>query len=149
MFDEGILYTDGACLNNGSDDAIGGIGIYNQTHPELSISKSLDDCLSAFKIQDKIDVHTNNISELCAFIYAIKKFRNKYGKLIIYTDSSYIVNGLNKWIPMWKRRNWKNVKNVILWKSLDKLIKKNPHITYSHVKRNENKEADKLSRASI
>jgi ribonuclease HI len=45
----------------------------------------------------------------------------------LYTDSQYVMNGMEEWLPQWKRRGWKTaskkpVKNVDLWERLDALV---------------------------
>ena len=43
----------------------------------------------------------------------------------IYTDSTYLKNGITQWIHSWKKSNWKNgkIKNIELWKELDSIAK--------------------------
>jgi ribonuclease HI len=47
----------------------------------------------------------------------------------LYTDSKYVIQGINEWIDAWKAKDWKTakkkpVKNVDLWKQLDTLNQK-------------------------
>jgi ribonuclease HI len=68
---------------------------------------------------------TNNIMELTALINVFKETDAK----TIYTDSTYVCNGITKWIHNWKRFGWvnsekKTVKNIELWKELDELSSK-------------------------
>ena len=78
------------------------------------------------------DSSTNNIMELTAIITALKECSAK----VLYTDSSYVVNGINKWIHGWKKSGWINsekkvVKNLELWKDLDILNgQKKPEIRW-------------------
>lgn len=71
---------------------------------------------------------TNNRMELTAAIEALN-FLFSYGlrttdyRLIIYTDSQYLINGITKWIFSWEKRNWitKNKEPVLnrdLWEKL-------------------------------
>ena len=44
--------------------------------------------------------------------------------VILYTDSKYVMDGINEWMPNWKKRGWKTsakkpVKNKDLWQALD------------------------------
>lgn len=79
------------------------------------------------KIQAYHNPHTtNNIMELYALIVGLKE--NNDIKTV-YTDSSYVVNGINQWIHTWKKNGWmtaakKPVKNQDLWQELDQLITK-------------------------
>ena len=66
--------------------------------------------------------------EIVAAIEAIKLVKEE-SDIIIYTDSKYLMNGINIWIHSWKKNNWKtsgnkNVKNVDLWKAIDELNSK-------------------------
>jgi ribonuclease HI len=51
---------------------------------------------------------------------------NQRSQVLVYTDSSYVKDGITKWIIGWKQRGWttadkKPVKNVELWQKLDTL----------------------------
>ena len=66
---------------------------------------------------------TNNRMELTAAIEALNVL-NKRSKVELYTDSKYVMDGINKWMPNWKKRDWKTsarkpVKNKDLWQQLD------------------------------
>jgi ribonuclease H len=79
---------------------------------------------------------TNNIMELKAVITALEyvleilKKEKNYNFLInnknndkkmnveIYADSSYVLKGITEWIEKWITKDFKNVKNVELWKKL-------------------------------
>ena len=79
---------------------------------------------------------TNNIMELKAVITALEyvleilKKEKNYNFLInnknndkkmnveIYADSSYVLKGITEWIEKWITEDFKNVKNVELWKKL-------------------------------
>ena len=73
---------------------------------------------------------TNNIMELTA---AIESLILK--PCFIYTDSSYVVNGINSWIHTWKRNGWKNsqrevVKNLELWQKITSLHTPNTQVKW-------------------
>lgn len=66
---------------------------------------------------------TNNIMELVAMIEAIQHHETVHE---IYTDSTYVVNGINSWLAQWKKSGWKNsqnkiVKNLDLWQKIDQI----------------------------
>jgi len=70
---------------------------------------------------------TNNRMELKASIEALKKISDKDGEVVLYTDSSYVINGITKWVHGWKMRNWKtkekeDVLNQDLWRELVSLV---------------------------
>lgn len=100
------LYVDGACRGNGKEIAVGGWGAY--------ITSRSDE----YKIYGGESQTTNNRMELSAAIEGIL-FCPKDAKLIIWTDSNYVKQGITEWIHGWKKKNWKDVKNPDLWKELD------------------------------
>ena len=70
---------------------------------------------------------TNNKMELTAAIQALSTIATLDGAVAMYTDSTYVIQGLNEWIWGWKRRDWKtatgtDVMNRDLWQSLDALV---------------------------
>jgi ribonuclease HI len=98
-----IIYSDGGTINNGSKNAIGGIGVYNETD-NLKYSEKI-----IYKTFNK--PVTNNICELYAIQYAIDNYSNKDKTLKIITDSLYCVNIFTKWASNWKINNWKKRDN--------------------------------------
>ena len=71
---------------------------------------------------------TNNKMELLAPIKAIQKFKKK-SEIFIYTDSTYVKEGMTTWIKKWEKNGWKTaskkpVKNKELWKKLKYLSSK-------------------------
>lgn len=58
---------------------------------------------------------TNNRMELTAVIHAMELCRT-YEDAEIFSDSQYVVEGINNWMYNWATRGWKNVKNEDLWK---------------------------------
>ena len=84
---------------------------------------------------------TNNIMELIAVITALEyvleilnkeknynllinnERNNKKMNVEIYADSSYVLKGITEWIENWIKKDFKNVKNVELWKKLYNLKK--------------------------
>ena len=71
---------------------------------------------------------TNNRMELKAAIEALNAL-NGEREVRLYTDSKYVMDGINKWLPGWKKRGWKTanrkpVKNQDLWLELDEAVAK-------------------------
>ena len=107
---EVVIYTDGACKGNPGP---GGWGVWLQSgghEKELWGGEKLT---------------TNNRMELTAPIEALASLTRRC-KVVIYTDSQYVRNGITTWIHGWKARGWKTadkqpVKNVELWQRLDTL----------------------------
>lgn len=82
-----IVYTDGACSGNGTDNQIGGIGIHFP-------GKEFTD------VSEKVIGQSNNYCELLAIKVALEMTNGQAS--IIYTDSLYAVNSLTKWMSKWK-----------------------------------------------
>lgn len=95
---------------------------------------------------------TNNRMEMTAVIRAVEQVKRP-SRLIITTDSRYVLQGVEEWLAGWKKRGWrtagrKPVKNVDLWQQLDQLLQ--PHeVTWHWVKGHaghpENERADLLA----
>ena len=64
---------------------------------------------------------TNNRMELEAVIQTLEFLSQKNDNISIYTDSKYVINGITTWIHNWIRKDWKNIKNIDLWKKLYQL----------------------------
>ena len=104
------IYTDGACKGNPGE---GGWGAYLEYSNEK------------VKLYGYETDTTNNRMEITAAIEALRYIKVK-SNIIIYTDSKYLMNGINTWIHDWKKNNWrtssnKGVKNVDLWQIIDEL----------------------------
>ena len=98
-----VIYTDGSSRGNPGP---GGYGII------------LEDCNSGFikEYAKGFKLTTNNRMELLAVIDALKKLKKEPLKIIIYTDSKYVINPIEKkWLDNWKKTGFKNKKNVDLW----------------------------------
>lgn len=109
-----IIYTDGGCRGN---PGIGGWGAWLRYG---DLDKKLKGC--------EKDT-TNNRMELTAAIKALEVLKSDKIGVDLYTDSKYVMSGINEWIINWKQKNWKTstkkpVKNVDLWKKLDNLNQK-------------------------
>jgi ribonuclease HI len=70
---------------------------------------------------------TNNQMELSGPIAALARLRATPGAIAVYTDSSYVIQGIRDWIWSWRRRGWKTaqgnpVLNRELWEKLADLV---------------------------
>lgn len=85
---------------------------------------------------------TNNRMELLAVIKALEHL--KVGcEIILYSDSKYVIEGITKFLPVWKTNGWRtgsigcysgqHVKNQGLWEQLDKATQRHA-ITWKYVK---------------
>jgi ribonuclease HI len=128
------VYTDGSCLGNPGP---GGWAVV----------------CDEFRLCGGENMTTNNVMEMVAVIKAYVRIKNK--PATIFTDSSYVKNGIEKWIDGWIKKGWMTakgepVKNKKLWMKLDLLRKANPNVTIKWVKAHNgnvrNEEADKLAR---
>ena len=68
-------------------------------------------------------VTTNNRMELTGAIRALEALKRPC-RVVLHTDSRYVMDGITKWIDGWKKKNWTTsakqpVKNVDLWQALD------------------------------
>ena len=99
------IYTDGSTLNNPGLSGWAFIAITD---------------IWEWEVCDGVAHSTNNRMELTAVIEALK-FANKDESIEIYSDSQYVLKGITEWITKWIQKNWKNVKNVDLWKQLHAL----------------------------
>ena len=88
--------------------------------------------------------------ELMAVVDALKKIKWPGQKVIVVTDSTYVSDAINKgWLDAWRKRDFKKVKNVDLWKQLDMLLNKHQvefWWTRGHNNHPENEYCDKLAR---
>ncbi|MDR1450758.1 MAG: ribonuclease HI [Helicobacteraceae bacterium] len=62
------------------------------------------------------EMTTNNKMELTAPIEALKALKTPC-KVELYSDSSYVVKGVNEWLKGWRKKNFDKVKNPDLWKA--------------------------------
>lgn len=111
MTDPVIIYTDGACRGNPGKGGWGAILRYKGKIKELHGGE-----------RDT----TNNRMELMAAISALEALK-KPCVVHLYTDSKYVLDGITKWLPNWKKAGWKTaakkpVKNEDLWQCLDLVI---------------------------
>ena len=137
-----VIYTDGACSGNPGPGGWGAV-ILNEEKKDTNIS-------------GKEQSTTNNRMELMAPIMALRKIK-KASKVIIYTDSIYLKNGITIWIKNWEKNGWKSVnkkpvKNKDLWITLNNLSKE--HVidwkwVKAHAGNKYNEIADKLATNAI
>ncbi len=107
---EVLIYADGACRGNPGP---GGWGAW------LKSGEHEKEIFGGDKLT------TNNKMELTAVIQALAALERRC-QVVVYTDSSYVKDGITKWIHGWKTRGWqtadkKPVKNIELWQRLDTL----------------------------
>ena len=111
------VYTDGACTRNGTPLARAGIGAYFNDQQILNISRPA------------IGRQTNNAAEIQAANAAAQQAHQAgVKKLLIRTDSKFLLNSVQQWTPVWKERGWipsrgKPVTNKADFETLDEALK--------------------------
>ncbi|MEL7129773.1 MAG: ribonuclease HI [Pseudomonadota bacterium] len=138
MADAIEIWTDGACSGNPGPGGWGVLLVSGENEKELFGGEPST---------------TNNRMELMAAIEALTALK-KPSKVILHTDSTYVKDGLTKWIHGWKRNGWKTaskkpVKNKDLWQALEAACARHD-ITWKWVKGHAgdagNERADELAR---
>ncbi|RWS09622.1 ribonuclease H1-like protein [Dinothrombium tinctorium] len=91
-----IVYTDGACCQNGQRGARAGIGVFWGVDDSRNISEKLS------------GRPTNNRAEIHAAIRAIRQAKElNYESITIRTDSSFLINSVTVWMKKWLKNGWK------------------------------------------
>ena len=116
------LFSDGACRGNPGPGAWGSLG------------QDSEGCL-LFEASGVDFQTTNNQMELEGAIQALAELQRscdesdilfEEAQVYLYSDSKYVVDGMNQWVVNWKKRGWKKAdkkepENVDRWKRLDEL----------------------------
>ena len=128
------IYTDGACSGNPGPGGWGAV-ILDQDDKQKNISGSEKNT-------------TNNRMELLAAIMSLKKIKTN-SEVVIFTDSTYVKNGITEWMKNWKKNGWINsskkpIKNKDLWEKLDKLCEANS-VSWKWVKGHSTNEFNNLA----
>ena len=135
------VFTDGACSGNPGPGGWGALLRFNSVEKELSGGEPRT---------------TNNRMELLAAIEALNAL-TRSSRVRLYTDSTYVKNGITEWIHNWKARGWKTaarkpVKNEELWRALDAAVARH-EIEWiwvrGHSGHEGNERADQLARDGI
>jgi ribonuclease HI len=108
-----VIHTDGACSGNPGPGGWGAVLQYGSTVKELKGGAAMT---------------TNNQMELTAAIEALNALKRPV-EVELHTDSTYVKDGLNKWMIGWKKNGWKTsdkkpVKNLELWQALDAAVQR-------------------------
>ena len=122
------IYIDGGCSHNGKENSIGKFGYVSIENDKILHSE--------LKAERKT---TNNRMEMKAMILALRYLKTiEYESCDIFTDSSLVKRGITEWYPNWEKKNFKNIKNVELWKELYSLYKETNNIKIKWVKGHNN-----------
>ena len=138
MTDSVTIYTDGACSGNPGPGGWGALLIWRGVEQERSGGEAHT---------------TNNRMEMLAAIRALQSLKRPV-PVILVTDSTYLKDGITKWMVGWKKNGWKTaakkpVKNQDLWQELDAVLK-HCQVEWKWVKGHaghpENERVDQLAR---
>ena len=135
------IFTDGACSGNPGPGGWGAILRAGEHEKEMWGGDSET---------------TNNRMELMAAIMALEILKSPT-TIDLHTDSTYVKDGITKWIHNWQRNGWKTaakkpVKNVDLWQRLQEAMARHEiswHWVKGHAGHPENERADELARRGI
>lgn len=135
------IFTDGACSGNPGPGGWGVLLRYGASEKELFGGE---------------EATTNNRMELMAAIKAIEALKRP-ARARLHTDSTYVRDGITRWIRGWKANGWKTsakkpVKNVDLWQRLDALAAGHEiewRWVKGHAGHPDNERADMLARKGL
>jgi ribonuclease HI len=134
------IFTDGSCLSNPGPG--GWAAILRWRDNEREIAGSEPDT-------------TNNRMELLAAIMALNALTRPM-QVKLHTDSRYVMNGVQDWMPRWKANGWKTankkpVANQDLWQQLDAAVNRHTidwHWVKGHAGDEFNERCDQLARSA-
>jgi len=142
-----VIYTDGGAINNPGPGGYGIVLAYGKKCGE-KLANTTTELSGGFKLT------TNNRMELMACIIALRELKGTDLPVTLFSDSSYVVNGLRKgWARKWKNNGWlkadkKPVMNQDLWAELLQLSEKLTitfHWVKGHAGNPMNERCDKLA----
>jgi ribonuclease HI len=142
-----ILYTDGASTGNPGPGGWGAVLIQDSRRKELS---------GGYRCT------TNNRMELMAVICALESLTAAPSRVVVYSDSRYVVDAVQKgWARRWRANGWMRARNasgvsaraenVDLWERLLTLLERIPvefHWVRGHADTLENERCDRLAVAA-
>ena len=105
-----IIYTDGSAKGNPGKGGYGVVMIFGNHRKEIS---------------EGFELTTNNRMELLSVIVALENLKKQNLDVVIYSDSKYVVNAVEKkWLFEWEKKNFSNKKNSDLWIRFLKIYRK-------------------------
>ena len=130
-----IIYTDGSAKGNPGRGGYGVVMLSGKHRKEISKGFLLT---------------TNNRMELLAVIVGIENVKKLNSEIVVYSDSKYVVNAIEKgWLFDWQKKNFKGKKNPDLWIRFLSVYKKHS-IRFLWVKgHNNNIENERCDRLAV
>ncbi|KAJ3557598.1 hypothetical protein NP233_g11700 [Leucocoprinus birnbaumii] len=160
VYDNLVVFVDGACPGNGTADARAGLGVFFHSDSPLNFSAPLPE-----------GPHTNQRAEICAAIIAleiVKEFfdsgchrgpwGNDFTGVIVISDSAYLVNAMTDWISKWLKNGWRNAdgkrvvhkEDILELEELVEYLEGNRFsVKFWHVERSQNAYADALAKQAV
>jgi len=102
------VYSDGACVGNGTAHARAGCGVFFGDDDARNISVPLAG-----------ERQTNQRAEIAAALLAVREMKRTHRAFVVHTDSQYVCNAMNGWIEKWRASDFARVKNRDLFRELD------------------------------
>jgi ribonuclease HI len=128
------IYTDGSARGNPGPGGYGVVLISGRHRLEKS---------EGYKLT------TNNRMELMAVIAGLEALKIKGSNVVVYTDSKYVADAVNKgWLFQWETKAFKKKKNPDLWLRFLKIYRKhNVRFIWikGHASNQENEKCDQLA----
>lgn len=114
-----VIFTDGSSLGNPGPGGYGCVSVFQQLDEVVELGGN--------KIKT-----TNNEMELSAVIAGLSHAVFNTAETHIFTDSSYVINGITKWVFGWEKNGWQTlakqpVANQSLWQNLLSLVRERQH----------------------
>ena len=113
------IYTDGSAKGNPGKGGYGIVMLFQEHRKEIS---------EGFRLT------TNNRMELLAVIVGLESIKKFNEKVVVFSDSRYVVDAVEKgWVFSWEKTNFNKKKNPDLWIRFLKIYRKH-HISFTWIK---------------
>jgi len=132
-----VIHTDGSCE---TQTRLGGWAAVLQCGEHQRV------------LQGSASDTTVNAMELTAVIEALKALKQAGSSVQLFSDSNYVVRGVNEWLSDCIKRGWKNargeqVANLDLWQQLKTLLEQHT-VTLTWIPSDQNAQADELAQSA-
>lgn len=152
-----LVFTDGACLQNGQANPRAGWGI--KVGPQARSNRK--GRLEMYGPYGEPGAQTNNRAELRAVLAALEVrpwWEEGCETLVIATDSTYVTEGATNWVRMWLNNNWETstgapVMNRDFWlavlEEVKRLADQGVQVQFWKIDRVHNQVADTLAKEAV